>query len=78
MFVSIFVKVGALVQKVHVMTHKLHCYVVMPTVLYLGRNVDEMEMLGLTFNTEFRENSSLSSNFNILLKLLSPTNAHFI
>jgi len=41
----------------HVMTHKLHCDVVMPTVLYFGRNVDEMKMLGLTCNTEFHENA---------------------
>jgi hypothetical protein len=52
--------------QVHVTTHKLHCDVIRPTVLCLGRNVDEMEMLGLTFNTEFHENSSLFSNLNIL------------
>jgi len=57
MFVPVFMKVRGLVQKVHVMTHKLHCDVVMPTVLYFGRNVDEMKMLGLTCNTEFHENA---------------------
>ena len=42
------------------------CDVLRPTVLYLGRNLDEMEIIELTFNTEFHENSSLSSNLNIL------------
>jgi len=59
------VKFRALVWNVQIMTHKLHCYVIRPTVLYLGRNVDEMQMRGLIFNAEFHENLSLSSNFNI-------------
>jgi hypothetical protein len=54
-------KVRALVQQVQVMTQKLHY-----DVVCLGRNADEMEMRGLTFNTEFNENPSLSSNLNIL------------
>ena len=66
MFVLIFVKVRVLVRNVQIMTHKLHCDVIRPTVLYLGMNVDEMHIRGLTFSTEFHEKSSLSSNLNIL------------
>jgi len=49
MFVLIFMKVRALIQKVQVMTPKLHCDVVKPTVLYFGRNVGEMEMRVIDF-----------------------------
>jgi hypothetical protein len=61
-----FRKSSCTASEVQVMTHMLRCDVVRPAVLYLGRNGNEIEMHGLTVNTGFLENSSLSSNLNIL------------